>query len=331
MPTYRNELRVCKICGKPYHADVLTSSNTFSQSIESINREIRRHTYWLCDNCWAFNVNKLDKELEAFEPVKQDYDNQENASKKKEDLLNKKEQRYQEYYESIKDYYIDCKIYTQFLIKFFDALSKEINALNKPYKLYLDKVEFDLDDVCVNQIIGYLFNPTQKGPNISITYDLKTFHNNLYHLFPKIIIDSGYYYIIEHGRGTKVTKTIFSRGANWEISVEMQKKIRELMKDRYSWMESSYLANEIRYHQHIYFGTHLIEDVITILDRYYNVFGKPFEKIRMLAAKSEWRITVDENLNIIDRFQESGMRLFDPPFTDVKFCSHRLFNNHYND
>ena len=46
MPTYRSELRVCKICGKPYHADVLTSSNTFSQSIESINREITKTHYW---------------------------------------------------------------------------------------------------------------------------------------------------------------------------------------------------------------------------------------------------------------------------------------------
>ena len=51
----------------------------------------------------------------------------------------------------------------------------------------------------------------------------------------------------------------------------------------------------------------------------------------MLATTSEWRITVDENLNIIERFTKSGMRLFDPPYSDVKFCSHRLFNNHYND
>lgn len=318
MPTYRNELRVCKICGKPYHADVLTSSNTFSQSIESINAQIRRHVYWLCDECWEKNENRLDNALEKYIPNETDYMRQKDVQKSIKDEILNKNKRFEEYNQKISPFDITSETYSKYLFELFHCLSNEVTAQKKPFKLYLDEKEltskyyFNMKPVC------YLFDPTQKGPNISIRYDLSSFDHNHFHLFPKIIIDSGYYYMMVHGRETKVTKTIFSHGANWEISVEMQKKIRELMNDRYSWMESSYLANEIRYHQHIYFSTSLIDDMISILDRYYSVFGEPFEKIRMLATTSEWRITVDENFNIIERFTKSGMRLFDPPYSDVE-------------
>ena len=74
MPTYKSELRICKICGEPYEAEVLTSSNTFSQSLESMKKEIRRHTYWLCDNCWEDSLNKPDKKLKIYIPNESDFE-----------------------------------------------------------------------------------------------------------------------------------------------------------------------------------------------------------------------------------------------------------------
>ena len=316
MPTYRTELRVCKICGKAYEADVLMSSNTFSQSLVSINEEIRRHSYWLCDSCWEERLNKPDKELKVYIPNKSDFEKQKNAKMNQEESWKNESLRYKGYYESLKHFDIDNEAYTKFLIELFNCLSAEVIAQNKPYKLYIDNKEFESNYVWGKYTVGYLFDPSQKGPNISISYDLTTYSGNKFHMFPKIIVDSGYFFHITHAANTQVSTTIFGK-VKWKIDVETHKKIRALMKNSYSWMESDYIANDIKYLQHIYFSTNLIDDLMKVLDRYYDVFGKPFEKLRLISINKQYSYSVDENLEIMNDITKSEMRLFDDPFTDV--------------
>ena len=317
LPTYKSELRICKICGEPYEAEVLTSSNTFSQSLVSINKEIRRHTYWLCDNCWEDRQNKPNKELKVYIPNKSDYEKQKNAIMNQEESRKNESLRYNGYYESLKLFNINNETYTKFLIELFNCLSAEVIAQNKPYKLYIDSNEFEPNYIWGKQTIGYLFDPTQKGPNISISYDLTTYNGNIYHMFPKIIVDSGYNFMITHGKNTEVSKIIFGHGVRWKINIETHKKIRELMKHSYSWMVSDYISNDIKYLQHIYFSTNLIDDLIRVFDKYYDVFGKPFEKLRLISLNKQYSYTVNENLEIMDDSSKLEMRLFDAPFTDV--------------
>jgi hypothetical protein len=316
MPTYRTEKRICKICGKTYDADVLISSNSFLQRIKSINNEIRRHRYWLCDNCWKDNLYKSDKKLKVYIPNESDFENQKNTE---QDILESKHNeinRYNEYHESLKNFYISYDIYTQYLRELFDCLSNEINAKNKPYKLYIDNKEFVANYVSGKYTVGYLFDPSQEGPNISISYDLTTYSGNRFHMFPKIIVHSGYFFHITHAVNTEVSKTIFGK-INWKIDVETHKKIRELMNNSYSWMDSHYITNDIKYLQHIYFSTNLIDDLIKVFDRYYSVFGKPFEKLRLIYQSKQYIQSVNEKLEISNDFSKSEYRLFDEPFTDV--------------
>ena len=316
MPTYKPELRICKICGKQYNANVLMSSNTFSQSIESINEEIRRHRYWLCDSCWKDNLNKPSYKLKIYIPNESDYEEQKNVQKNILESQKNQSKRYSEYFESLKKFCIDYDTYTNYLKDLFGCLSTEVIAQNKPYKLYIDSKEFEPNYVWGKQTIGYLFDPTQKGPNISISYDLTTYSGNKFHMFPKIIVDSGYFFHITHAANAEVSTTIFGK-VKWKIDVETHKKIRGLMKNSYSWMESNYIANDIKYLQHIYFSTNLIDDLVKVFDRYYDVFGKPFEKLRLISINKPYNYSVDENLEIMNDITKSEMRLFDEPFTDV--------------
>jgi len=316
VPTYRFELRVCKICGEPYKANVLTSSNTFSQSIESINKEIRRHSYWLCNSCWDENVYKPDSKLSIYIPNESDYVKQKNAQRDIMESRNRETIRYDGYHESLKKFYIDYDVYTNYLKELLSCLSKEITALNKPYKLYIDYKEFEPNYVCGIHTVGYLFDPSQKGPNISISYDLIARSDNKYHMFPKIIVDSGYIFHMICAANKEVSTTIFGK-VRWKIDIETHKKIRELLKHSYSWMKSDYISNEIKYFQHIYLSTNLIDDLIIVFDSYYDVFGKPFEKLRLISRNKPYSYSVDENLEIMKDITKSEMRLFDEPFTDV--------------
>lgn len=316
MPTYRSELRICKFCGKNYDANVLMSSNTFSQSIETINSEIRRHRYWLCDNCWEDNQNKSDKKLEVYIPNKSDFEKQENAEKNILESQHYETERYNSYHESLKKFYINYNFYTNYLKELFVCLSKEVVAQNKPYKLYIDDKEFESNYVWGKYTVGYLFDPSQKGPNISISYDLTTSSGNIFHMFPKIIVDSGYFLYITHAANTEVSTTIFGN-VNWKIDIETHKKIRGLMKNSYSWMESNYIATDIKYLQHIYFSTDLVKDLIEVFDSYYSVFGKPFEKLRLISHNKQYIHSVNEKLEISNEFSKLRYRLFDEPFTDV--------------
>ena len=54
-----------------------------------------------------------------------------------------------------------------------------------------------------------------------------------------------------------------------------------------------------------------------VFDRYYDVFGKPFEKLRLISINKPYSYSVDENLEIMNDITKSEMRLFDAPFTDV--------------
>jgi len=317
MPTHKPELRICKICGKHYDAKVLTSSNTFSQSIESINEEIRRHTYWLCNNCWEDNLNKPSYKLKIYIPNESDYEEQKNVQKNILESRKNQSKRYSEYFESLKKFCINYDFYTNYLKEMFGCLSKEVIAQNKPYKLYMDNKEFESNYVWGKYTVCYLFDPTQKGPNISISYDLTTYSGNIYHMFPKIIVDSGYNFMLTHSKNLEVSKIIFGHGARWKIDVETHKKIRELMKHSYSWMESDYISNDIKYLQHIYFSTNLINDLIRVFDKYYDVFGKPFKKLRSISVNKQYSYSVNENLEIMDDSSKLEMRLFDDPFTDV--------------
>ena len=242
-------MRICKICGKPYEAEVLTSSNTFSQRLESINEEIRRHSYWLCDNCWEDSLNKPDIEMKAYIPNKLDFKKQKNVQENLEELRTKK---------------------------------------------------------------------TQKGPNISISYNLTTYSGNIFHMFPKIIVNSGFTYnFMSHGRNLEISKIISGQGISWKLDVEAHKKIRELKRNSYSWMETSYISNEIEYYQHIYFSTELIQDLIRVFDDYYRVFGNTFKKLRKMSLDQQYR-SVNENIDIDDDFSTiREMRLYHDPFTDV--------------
>ena len=316
MPTYQTELRICKVCGISYDAWVLLSSNTFSQSIESINYEMRRHSYWLCDSCWDNNQIKTSHELEVYLPNESDFEKQKNFEKMNAMARRNEAVRYGGYFEVLKEYMVDTTMYTKYLIELFNCLSAEILAQNKPYKLYIDSNEFDLDYVWGKQTIGYLFDPIQKGPNISISYDLTTYTGNIFHMFPKIIVDSGFHFMIRHNRNTEVSKSIFGHGIQWKIDIELHKKICELMKNHYSWMENDFIDNEIMYLQHIYFSQNLIEDLIKVFDKYYLVFGKAFERLRLMSLKQKYNFTVDENFKIIEGSKKLGMRLFDEPFTD---------------
>ena len=316
MPTYKSELRICKICGKQYDANVLMSSNTFSQSIESINEEIRRHRYWLCDSCWKDNLNKPSYKLKIYIPNESDFEKQKNAQQTILESQHNEIKRYNGYHESLKKFYTNYDVYTNYLKELIGCLSKEVIAQNKPYKLYIDNKEFESNYVWGKYTVGYLFDPSQKGPNISISYDLTTYSGNKFHMFPKIIVDSGYFFHITHAANTEVSTTIFGK-VKWKIDVETHKKIRALMKNSYSWMESDYIANDIKYLQHIYFSTNLIDDLMKVLDRYYDVFGKPFEKLRLISINKQFSYSVDENLEIMNDITKSEMRLFDEPFTDV--------------
>ena len=318
MSTYKSELRVCKICGKTYEADVLMSSNSFSQSLESINEEIRRHSYWLCDNCWEDRLNKPDIELKVYIPSKSDFEKQKNAIMNQEESLKNESLRFNGYYESLKHFNINNETYTKFLFELFNCLSAEVIAQNKPYILYIDSKEFESNYVWGKQTIGYLFDPTQKGPNISISYNLTTYSGNIFHMFPKIIVNSGFTYnFMSHGRNLEISKKISGHGISWKLDVETHKVIRELKKSSYSWMETSYISNEIEYHQHIYFSTSLIQDLIRVFDNYYRVFGDTFEKLRKMFLYQKYR-SVNENLEIYDDFSTiREMRLYHDPFIDV--------------
>lgn len=318
MPTYKSELRICKICGKPYEAEVLTSSNTFSQRLESINEEIRRHSYWLCDNCWEDSLNKPDIEMKAYIPNKLDFKKQKNVQENLEELRTKKTQRIEGYFKSLKIFNINYETYTKFLIELFNCLSTEVIAQNKPYKLYIDSKEFEPNYIWGKQTVGYLFDPTQKGPNISISYNLTTYSGNIFHMFPKIIVNSGFTYnFMSHGRNLEISKIISGQGISWKLDVEAHKKIRELKRNSYSWMETSYISNEIEYYQHIYFSTELIQDLIRVFDDYYRVFGNTFEKLRKMSLDQQYR-SVNENIDIDDDFSTiREMRLYHDPFTDV--------------
>lgn len=318
MPTYRTQLRICKICGKPYEANVLMSSNTFSQSLESINKEIRRHSYWLCNSCCEDSFNKPDKELKMYIPNKSDFEKQKNAEMNQEESRKNESLRYNGYYESLKHFNINNETYTKFLIELFNCLSAEVIALNKPYKLYIDSKEFIPNYIWGKQTIGYLFDPKQKGPNISISYVLTTYSGNIFHMFPKIIVNSGFSYNhLSYGRNLEVSKRISGQGIVWKLDVETHKKIRELKIHSYSWMETSYISNEIEYYQHIYFSTELIKDLIRVFDNYYRVFGQTFEKLRKVSLEKQY-YSLNENLEIhVDFSTNSEMRLYHDPFTDV--------------
>ncbi len=317
MPMYLPDTRICKICSRRYNADVLVSSNTFSQRHQSIMREFKRHRYWLCDDCWEQNQNKPDDELEIFIPNEYDFEKLENLKKTEMILWENKIQRFNDYSKSIGKYYISNDTYTSYLKELFSCLSTEIVALNKPYKLYLDYKELNSEFDYTKKTIGYLFDPRQRGPNISIYYDLKTYSGNVFHMFPKIIIDSGYSFHITYAEKTMISKTIYGRGFSWNIDIEMHKKIRELLLHGYSWMDNDYFSSDIQYLQHIYFETNIIDDLIKIFDNYYDVLGEPFEKIREIASEI-LHGHLNEKLEISNDGPTSEMRLFNPPFTDVK-------------
>ena len=318
MSMYIKEQRFCKICDKRYEANVLVSSNTFSQSHESVMEEFKRHEYWLCDDCWELNHNKPDNELEIYIPYENDFVKLKSLIKTEDILIINKSQRFTEYSKSLEKYDINYDIYTSYLQVLMSCLSTEIIAQNKPYKLYIDYKELSSDSNCVEKTIGYLFDPKQKGPNISISYNLNTYSGNLFHMFPKIIVDSGYKIHISHAEKTMVSKMIYGHGFPWNIDVEMHKKIRELLKNSYSWMKNNYISNNIQYIQHIYFSTDLISDLLRTFDKYYDVFGKPFEKIRGIATQNGYG-QLNENLEITYYQLKSEMRLLEPPFTDVKY------------
>lgn len=82
-------------------------------------------------------------------------------------------------------------------------------------------------------------------------------------------------------------------------------------------METSYIANEIEFYQHIYLSTELIGDLISVFDNYYRVFGNTFEKLRKMSLYQKYR-SVNEKLEICNDFSTiHEMRLYHDPFTDV--------------